>query len=287
MALAKHRIKRELIKLSFLIPAVLFFVVIIVLPFVKGLSYSFTDWDGISESRNFIGFKNYSLLFQDHNLLKPLKNTLFFWVVTLIGTNGIGLMMALAVNGSGRFNRALRTVFFLPFVLSLVLVAFLWTYLYSEILYPYFGVKSLLGNPHTVMWGISIMAIWKDAGYCMVIYLAALQLVPAEYYEAAKVEGAGLFRRFISVTLPMIVPALTANITLLTGWGLKVFDYPMTATGGGPGNASETLAIYVYNYTFPYNQAGYGQAAAIMLLVLVFAITAVVAGLLRRKEVEM
>ena len=138
-----------------------------------------------------------------------------------------------------------------------------------------------------VIFGLSLIAVWRDSGYCMIVYFAALQAVPKELYECAEIEGAGWWTRFFKITLPMIVPALTANLTLILSWGLKVFDYPMIATLGGPGNASETVNLLIYRNIFVYYKAGYGQASAYVFTVFIFIITAIVSTILRRQEVEM
>jgi raffinose/stachyose/melibiose transport system permease protein len=137
------------------------------------------------------------------------------------------------------------------------------------------------------MFGLAIIAVWRDTGLAMLVYIAGLKAIPSELYEAATVDGAGPVRRFFTITVPLLAPVFTICVTLWLGWGLRVFDYPMAATGGGPGDASETLAMYVYNYTFPFGRAGYGQAAAILMFVMVFAISGTVAKLLRKREVEL
>ncbi len=175
----------------------------------------------------------------------------------------------------------------MPFVISLVLSAFIWSYLYSDVLYRYLRIPSPLGNTRWVILGLALIAVWRCAGYCMVIYVAALQSVPGDFYEAARIEGAGRVRTFFSITIPMIVPAFTANVTLLLAWGLKVFDSPMAATGGGPGRASETIALYVYNNIFNYYKAGYGQAVAFVFTLLVFLASAFLTRAMRRLEVDL
>ena len=170
----------------------------------------------------------------------------------------------------------------MPLVISLVLSAFIWSFTYSNVFPKLFGIPGLLGSADTVIYGISIICIWRDCGLAMMTYFATLQGIP----EAARVDGANIFQRFKNVTLPMLAPAFTINITLWLGWGLKVFDYPMAATGGGPGRASETLAMYVYNYAFPYNKAGYGQAAALVMMVGIFIISSTVTKILRKRELD-
>lgn len=282
-----NRLKKKTTDFAFILPALLLFGFAVVLPFFRGITYSFTNWDGLAKTFKYVGLDNYIRIFSDGSILGPIKNSLEYTAITVILDNLAGLLLALALNRAGRAVKVLRTVFFMPFVISLVLAAFIWTYIYSDIFYSLFHIKSLLGNPDTVIFGISIISLWRDTGYVMVIYLAALQSIPVEYYEAARVDGAGVLKRFLAVTFPMIVPALTVNISLFMGWGLKVFDYVMAATKGGPGRASETLAIYVYNYTFPYNRAGYGQAAAILMTLGIFILTSVVTALLKKREVEL
>ncbi len=281
------KIKKQGINFLFMLPALVLFIFIIVIPFVKGIRISFTNWDGFSPIYNYVGLENFRRILKDPSIKGPICNSLFYTVVTVIVNNAAGLGIAVALKKDTRVNRIFRTFVFMPFILSLVLTGFIWTYIYSDVFYGIFGIKSLLGNKNTVMWGICIMAFWRDIGYAMLIYLAGLQAIPETYYEAAKIDGAGAFKRFRSITVPLLAPAFTVNVTLFIGWGLKVFDYVMAATNGGPGRASETFAMYVYNYTFPYNRAGYGQAAAILMLLGIFIISGAVSRLLRRKEVEM
>jgi raffinose/stachyose/melibiose transport system permease protein len=279
--------KRRLVNFMFLLPALILFGVMVVLPFASGFRISFTDWDGFSPVYKVVGLKNYFKVFKDPTIFEPIKNSLFFTVVTVIGNNAFGLLNALIFKNNSKVNKTFRTMLFMPFIISLVLTGFIWSYIYSDVLYGIFGIKSLLGNQKTVMLGICIMGMWRDIGYAMLIYIAGLQGIPETYYEAAQIDGAGPIKRFLSITVPMLAPAMTINITLFLGWGPKVFDYAMTATHGGPGRSSETFALYVYNYTFPYNKAGYGQAAAIIMMIGIFIVTGIATTLLRRREVDL
>ncbi len=287
MSFGKTRIRKEFGNFVFVLPALLLFMFVVAIPFINGIKYSFTNWDGFSPKLVYIGLKNYQRILSDPSIVKPILNSLEYTAITIIANNAIGLFIAILLKNDSRINRFCRTMLFMPFIISLVLAGFIWTYIYSDVFYAMFGIKSLLGNPDTVIGGISIMSIWRDTGYVMLIYLAGLQAIPEDFYTAAKIDGAGLFSQFRYITLPMISPAITINVTLFLGWGLKVFDYVMAATGGGPGRASETMALYVYNYTFPYNRAGYGQAAAILMMLGIFVVTAVITSILRKKEVEM
>lgn len=282
----QSRIKNQLSNLLFIIPAIALFCFAVVYPFFRGILYSFTDWNGINSSYNYVGLENYTRLFSDTSLLIPLKNSIGYTIITVILVNILGLLLALALNRKGHVYKHLRTIFFIPFVISLVLAAFMWRYMYSDVIYPLFGIKSILGNESYAMLGIVIMCLWRDSGYAMLIYYAGLQSIPTEYYEAAKMDGAGVFARFFKITLPLLIPALTINVVQYLGWGIQVFDYVMAATGGGPGRSTETLAIYIYKLTFPYQRAGYGQAAAILMMFGIFVLTAFTTMSFRKKEVE-
>lgn len=283
----KTKVKREAVNLLFLAPAMILFIVMVVIPFVKGMRFSFTDWDGFSEFYKYIGLDNYKNILHDPSIQKPILNSVYFTVVTVVLDNVLALGIAMLLKKNIRSNKIFRTFMFMPFIISLVLTGYIWSYIYSDVFYDMLGIKSLLGNAKTVMFGVCLMSVWRDTGYAMLIYIAGLQGIPETYYEAAKIDGAGPVKRFWYVTRPLIAPAITINVTLFLGWGLKVFDYVMTATGGGPGKASETFALYVYNYTFPYNRAGYGQAAAMLMMLGIFIVTGLVTKVLRSREVEM
>ena len=140
---------------------------------------------------------------------------------------------------------------------------------------------------NTVIPGIAAIALWRDAGYAMLIYIAGLEAIPETLYEAAIVDGISRVQKFFYITLPLLVPAFTVNLTLFIGWGLKTYDYVMAATGGGPAAASETIAMLVYYYTFPWQRTGLGQAFAILMMIGIFLITQTVARIFRSKEVEL
>jgi raffinose/stachyose/melibiose transport system permease protein len=284
--MSRKNLRRDFVHLMFVLPAVVFFLVIYIIPFIQGIPYSFTNWNGVSKTFKFVGLGNYKALFINEDFRMVLGNTLYFTVFYLILCNAFGLLFALKLCGNTRFNAFLRSVFFIPFVVALVTTAFIWRYLYSDVYSVLLHLPSPLGIMNQAMMGIVFNAVWRDTGYCMIIYIAALQTVPIEYYEAADMDGAGKFRKFFSITLPSIMPAFTANITLILAWGLKLFDYPMAATSGGPGRVTMSVAMYVYNNQFSYMKAGYGQAAAILMTIIMVIMSTVVNRLLRAREVE-
>lgn len=283
----KNASKRRLCNILFLTPACIVFFVFVLIPFIEGIPLSLYQWDGYSDTKTFVGIANYIALLKDKALVEVVGNTFEFTAIYLIGCNVLGLLLALLVKKTTKLNSILRTVFFMPFVLSMILASFMFTYIYSDVFYGIFGIKSFLGNINAVNPAIAAIAIWKDSGYCMIIYIASLSMVPTEYYEAARIEGCGIIQSFFHITIPLIVPAFTANLTLILAWGMQAFDYQMAATGGGPGHASETMGMYIYKNIFVYHNAGYGQAAGVVLTVGLTILTVILTGFLRKKEVEL
>jgi raffinose/stachyose/melibiose transport system permease protein len=280
------RIRRTAVNLSFLLPIALFFTFAMLTPFFMGIHVSFTDWNGLSRTMDYIGFENYRNIFISPDVLIPLKNTMFYGLMYVVANNVLALSLALALNRTFRGRNASRLIFFIPNALSPVLTAFVWSFIFKDLFKELFNIQSLFSSTGTALLGIVILAVWHNVGISMLIYLAALSGVPKDLYEAATVDGAGAWHRFTHVTVPMIVPAFTVCITLSLTSGLREFAFPLVATGGGPVRATETLAIYIYNYLFAYNKAGYGQALAFLFMVFLLVVGLTVSRLLRRKEIE-
>jgi ABC-type sugar transport system permease subunit len=192
--------------------------------------------------------------------------------------------MALLLWKSSRFNDIARTLTFMPFTVALTSSAIVWSYVFTDVYTPLFNRVSPLGLSSQIIPGMAIIAIWREMGYCMLIYIAALQSIPADYYEAARIEGANFLQRTWYITLPMIVPACTANITQLLARGLRVFDYPMAVARNI--EDGQTSAMYVYDHIFGFSRAGLGQAGAIIITVVLIILTTIVTNVFRKMEVE-
>ena len=194
------------------------------------------------------------------------------------------LLLALAIHRSSWFNNIARTVLFLPFTVSATAGSIVWSYVFTDVYGTITGLVSPLGMPGQIIYGMVVIGAWRDMGYTMLIYIAALQAVPQDYYEAATVDGAGKLRQFFSVTVPNIVPAFTTNVTLLLAWGLRTFDMPMAVARNA--REGQFTAVYVYDSIFSNNKAGLGQAAAVILTIILVVLTQIVTRSLRRLEVE-
>ena len=269
----------------FLLPTIVLFTFVVLIPFFQGIPYSFTSWKSIvSTDHPFNGIANYKYLLGNKYFRMSLGVTFNFTIQYLLWSNVLGFSLALLIHKSSLFNNISRTIFFLPFTISVTAGAIVWSFVFTDVYSPLTGNVSPLGLPSQVVPAMAIMASWRDMGYCMLIYIAALQTISQDFYEAATVEGANAWQKFIHITIPMIVPAFTTNITLILAWGLRTFDLPMVVAANL--QEGQTTAVYIYQSIFANNKASLGQAAAIILTVILIVLTQIVTRVLRRLEVE-
>ncbi|MFL6122206.1 carbohydrate ABC transporter permease [Actinophytocola sp.] len=279
----------------FAVPALLVYALVVLYPSGAGIVYAFTDWSGIGDF-SFVGLHNFTQLWSDDAARGSLLNTMLLTIAIVLVQNGIGLLLALGVHARIRSRALLRVIFFAPAVVSPVMVAFLWKYVYNP--EPDAGLNGILGavglggwrhdwlgDPDLALWSVAFMVVWQFAGYSMVIFLAGLESVPDNLHEAAAIDGAGRWQRFRHVTWPLLAPAVTVNVMLSTIGGLKLFDQVYAATGGGPGYASETLSTVLYKQAFVFGNYGYSTAIALVLALFVAAVSLVQIHFLRGREV--
>jgi multiple sugar transport system permease protein len=279
----RPRFRREwLWSLFFLSPYLIGLVAFVAGPILGAFAIGFTRWDVITPPR-FIGLDNYRRLADTPAFWQALTNTLYYIALVVPAEMIAGFLLAQLVNQKLRAITLFRAVYFMPFVLSLASVALVWAWLYS----PEFGLinqilRSLrlpgppwLGSLEWAMPAIALTTIWRNSGYYMVIFLAGLQTIPAELYEAAAIDGASRLQRLRHVTLPMISPTAFFVSVVAIIWAFQVFDLTYIMTRGGPSSATLTLVYYVYNAGFQSFRMGEASAAAFVLFGIVMAITLV------------
>ncbi len=284
----KRRAKRKsnwLTPYLFIAPAMVFYLGFLVYPMLFSLVTSFFDWDGLTPLTAFVGFKNYfDILFVDPVTRVALINNIYWTFGALVVPTSIGLLLALALNRGLPGTIAFRTIFYGPAVLPLVAVGLIWSWMYN----PNFGALNVmlesvgLGN-FTGGWlsdydqalpATFATYVWGSVGFPMILYLAGLQSINKEYYEAARIDGANAFQQFWHVTMPGLRESHVIVLSLAMIGGFKVFDLIYTMTYGGPGRATQVLGTWMYFQAFQYYHAGYGAAIAwvIATIVLVIAI---------------
>lgn len=279
---------------KFVAPALVVFTIFFLVPTLMGFYYSFTDWDIDKAKISFIGVDNFIYLFKRDIFMKALKNTLLFGISTGILKNVLGLLLALCVNRDLKSKNYLRTMFYLPGVLSMIVVGIMFNSILSmdgllNNFLTMIGLSGLttdwLGNKDTAMNCVIFVEIWKWAGFHMIIYLAGLQTIPKNLIEAATVDGAGKFDRFFRVTLPLLMPSITINVVTALIGGFKVFEQVYVLTNGGPGNHTQVLNTLVFQ-SFSQGFYGRGSAMGLILFVFIFTASTVMNRYLRGKEVD-
>lgn len=278
----------------FLAPALIIYITFLIGPVLSSFYYSLTDWNGFTQTISFIGLDNFRKMLDDAILGKALRNTFqfTFWVVVV--QNVLAVPLAVFLDLGIRSKNGLKAIFFAPAVLSPLVVGYTWMNIYEpangllNATLRALGLEHLqqtwLGDPKYALYSIVVMVVWQFTGYSMVIYLANLQTIPGDLYEAASMDGAGAFRKFWSVTFPLLAPSVTINMILSTIGTLKAFDIVYVTTKGGPYYATETLSTLLFSTAFSKNQFGYGTSIGVLMFVIVFIITLIQIAILRRRE---
>ncbi|MNK28766.1 sn-glycerol-3-phosphate transport system permease protein UgpA [compost metagenome] len=278
----------------FTFPVLICVFIAFYIPFALTIRYSFTKWNGISKHPKFIGLDNFKQIFMhDANFSSSAWFTIKYAVLYIVLVNVLAILLALVLDMKLRGAAWLRAAFFIPYILSLVIVGFIWKFIFMQ------GFESLgsstgwgifhlswLGEQGLAFISILGVSIWQSIGFYMVIYIAGLQAVPDDMKEAAVMDGAGPFRRFFSIILPLLAPSITISVFMALTNSIKVFDVILSLTGGGPGGTTYSVAYDIYRDTFQNNLYGYGTAKALILFVAVLLVTIVQLTIFKRREVE-
>lgn len=278
----------------FVLPILFAFTVVVIVPLVTGIYYSFTEWNGrVDQVPNFVGLKNYVSVFKDEGFLNAFIFTTKFTLVSIVIVNVVGFSLALLVTRKLKMSNFMRTIFFMPNLIGGLILGFIWQFIFVGVfqtLGEHFNILSLQGwlsNQKTGFWGLVIILTWQMAGYLMVIYIAALQNIPSELIEAAEIDGANSWERTRHIIIPMVAPAFTISIFLTLANSFKLFDQNLALTNGGPGNSTEMLALNIYKTAFTFTKFGEAQAKSIIFFLVVAVVTLFQVYLGKKKEVEM
>lgn len=278
----------------FTLPILIAIVAVFYYPFMMTIRYSLTKWNGISKNPTFIGLDNFKQIFMgDANFTSAAWFTIKYAILYIVLVNVLAILLALVLDMKLKTTSWLRAAFFIPYILSLVIVGFIWKFIFMQ------GFESLgestgwgmfalswLGEPGLAFISVLFVSIWQSIGFYMVIYIAGLQSVPDDLKEAATVDGAGPIRRFFNVTLPLLAPSITISVFMALTNSIKVFDVILSLTGGGPGGTTYSVAYDIYRDTFQNNLYGYGTAKALILFVAVLIITIIQLTIFKSREVE-
>lgn len=292
-----HRNKRmaeTALQLVFVGPALLFFCLIVLVPFLMSFYYSLTDWNGVTSRVVWTGLDNFrQILWHDDVFRTSFWFTARYTLAAVVLTNIVGFVLALLLTQPLKTRNLLRTVFFLPNVIAGLLLGFIWSFIFVRgfaAVGKWTGIGFFelpwLGTASTAFWGMVIVSVWQMSGYLMVIYIASLLNMPRELIEAARIDGAGRFQMLKSIIIPLVMPAVTVCLFLAISWSFKVFDLNLSLTKGGPFGSTESVALNVYKEAFQNNRYGLGTAKAFIFFVIVAVLTTLQVYYTKRKEVE-
>ncbi|MCF7944373.1 MAG: sugar ABC transporter permease [Spirochaetia bacterium] len=289
----RKKTKTRLLFWAFTGPLVLAFFIVVALPFLWGIYYSFTEWNGIVKSQaEWVGFSNYLELFSDDEFSDAFWFTVRFSAVSVILINALGFLLALLVTQPLKSANTLRTVFFMPNLIGGLILGFIWQFIFIQVFSSLADALSLpflhgwLATPETGFWGLVILMTWQMAGYVMVIYIAALQSIPGELLEAAEIDGSSIYTKTRYIIMPLVAPAFTINMFLMLSNCFKLYDQNLSLTNGGPFNSTQMLAMNIYNTAFKFDKMGEAQAKAVIFFIIVAFVSLVQVRYTKRREVE-
>lgn len=266
----------------FLLPAFVIFSSVVIVPTLYSFYLSFFSWNGIAEKK-FVAFKNYINLFTvDPVFLTALRNNFIWILLTVFFTVSVSLLLAVVLNRSFKGRVVYRAIFYVPYMLSWVVVGVIWKWMYNPnmgFINEFLNIIGLsnmkltwLSNPQIALYCVYMAALWQGVGQPMILFLSGLQTIPADVVEAATIDGAGKIKTFFYVTVPLLKETFVVVFATLIIAAMKVYDIIKVMTGGGPGNATQTLATYMYSQTFMYSNFGKGSAVASVMFLMMIVI---------------
>ncbi len=286
--------RKRNILLLFIVPALIFYLIFWISPVLMSFYYGLTNWRGMGDF-DMVGMKNYVNLIQRGTLFDSMGNTIKYTLFVVVWGNVQALVLAFILNMKLRARGAFRTIFYIPALFSTIVVAFLWSYVYS----PHYGMiaeifetlglsnaPNFLGSKETSLFAAAFVETWKTSGTMTIIYLAGLQNISEEVIESAKIDGCTGWQTIRYVKIPMLANTITVNVMLGLIGGFKSFDYIFALTKGGPGKSSSTLMYTIYKMAFVEMQYGKAEALAAMAFIFILVVSVAVLSIMRRKEIE-
>lgn len=275
----------------FLAPCLISLLLVVIIPFMIGIYYSMTDWNGINKP-NFKYLENFYLLLSDNQFWNSLLFTAKFSVVFVLIINIIGLGLALLVTRELPTRNFMRTAFYMPNLIGGLILGFIWNFVFVDVfdsIGDMTGImffKGWLSTTNTGFWGLVIITAWQMAGYIMVIYIAFIEGVPTELIEASEIDGASSWQKLKKIIFPLIFPAFTISLFITLSNSFKLFDQNLTLTQGAPGNTTQMIALNIYQTAYQENNMALGQAKAVLLFLIIAVISIIQIYNSKKKEVE-
>jgi raffinose/stachyose/melibiose transport system permease protein len=274
-----------------LFPLATFFVVL-VMPFLQGVFYTFTDWNGY-KFKGFVGFDNYIKSFQSAEFWSTLQFTGAFVIVSIVVINVVAFGLALLVTAKLRSSNIFRTFFFIPNLIGGVVLGVIWQFIFNSALTTIatnldlpFMQDSWLNETGTAFWALIIVTVWQQSGYMMIIYITGLVSIEQDVLEAARIDGASALRTLVSVKMPLMASAFTISLFLTLRNGFMAYDVNLALTGGGPYRSTELISMHIFQDAFAFGNYGTGQSKAVIMFLIVAVASLVQVTISKRLEVQ-
>jgi raffinose/stachyose/melibiose transport system permease protein len=293
--------RRGWVDALFIFPCALAFVMVIICPFVIGIYYSMTDWNGVNPVISWVGFINFQGMFSQPQFIYSFLITLMYTAINIVFVNLVGFLLSLLATSKARLRNLYRAGFFVPNLIGGIVLGYIWQFLFNNVIYTLgsnlgigFLSSSLISKPATVIWAMSFVNTWQYAGYIMMIYVAAIQSISDSIMEAASVDGASYFTRIRKILVPMMANAFTITIFLTLTTSFKQFDLNFSLTNGGPAlrfmgkaiRSSQLLAMDIYSTANGLNKMAEAQAKAVVFFIILVVFSLVQVYINKRREVE-
>lgn len=293
--------RRGWVDFLFILPCAFAFVMVIIIPFVLGIYYSMTDWNGVNPIITWVGFSNFTKMFSEPQFIYAFLITLMFTVINIVLVNIVGFLMSLLATSRVRGRNFYRAGFFIPNLIGGIVLGYIWQFIFNNVFVDVGNTlnilaleKSLIARKETVIWAMSFVNTWQYAGYIMMIYVASIQSIPGSVMEAASVDGANYTTRIFKIMIPMMASAFTITLFLTLTTSFKQFDLNSALTNGGPAmrfmggaiRSSQLLAMDIYRTANQFNLMAQAQAKAVVFFIILVVFSLVQVYLNKRKEVE-
>lgn len=288
--MASKRTAKKFLQFSFLPLAI--FTIVLIVPFVNGVYYTFTDWDGF-EATKLVGFDNYVKSFQDPTFWATLRFTALFVVVSMIAVNAVAFGLALIVTSKLRSRNILRTFFFVPNLIGGVVLGVIWQFIFNSALvsiankYDWELFKeSWLNDTNKAFWALIIVTVWQSSGYMMIVYITGLISIEQDVLEASQIDGASPLRTLLTIKIPLMAQAFTIALFLTLRGGFMAYDVNLALTGGGPFRETELISMHIFQDAFANGNFGTGQSKAVVMFIVVALAALVQVTVSKRYEVQ-
>jgi raffinose/stachyose/melibiose transport system permease protein len=268
------------------------FTIVLIVPFVNGVYYTFTDWDGF-EATKLVGFDNYVKSFQDPTFWATLRFTALFVVISMIAVNAVAFGLALIVTSKLRSRNILRTFFFVPNLIGGVVLGVIWQFIFNSALvsiankYDWELFKeSWLNDTNKAFWALIIVTVWQSSGYMMIVYITGLISIEQDILEASQIDGASPMRTLLAIKIPLMAQAFTIALFLTLRGGFMAYDVNLALTGGGPFRETELISMHIFQDAFANGNFGTGQSKAVVMFIVVALAALVQVTVSKRYEVQ-